>query len=152
MATVKRKTTVSVRADQIWASLIGNPSRSASWLTPFRGLEEKVTPPVRHGVRFGARIGNLIGKIRVVDAVRGRKLRWKVGPGRLLAMGMGMKGTLWFHPLSDGSTRVQLTMELPPMGPLMRMRTGLNPKGERTRTIECIKARGSPDAAARSPP
>lgn len=147
MATVKRETIIPTRAEDIWEDLIQDPNGWSAWLTPLRGLDEKVTPPVKRGMRFGASVGNLSATIRVVDAVRGRKLRWKAGPGPLLAMGMGMKGTLWFHPLSNGSTQVQLTMKSPPMmGPLMRMMTGLNPKDEMTKTILRIKELGSPAA------
>ena len=98
MATIKRETTVETSGSEIWNSLIQDPNGWPTWLTPLRGLEEKAAAPVRAGSRFGARIGNLSGKIQVVEATTGQKLRWKAGPAPLLAMGMGMKGTLEFHP------------------------------------------------------
>ncbi len=140
MATIKREATVNTTGNEIWSSLIQDPNTWPTWLTPLRGLEEKAQSPVRAGARFGARIGNLSGKIRVVEATTGQKLRWKAGPGPLLAMGMGMKGTLEFHPSGNGSTHVHLTMKSPPMmGPIMKMMTGLNPKDEMTKTIGRIK-------------
>lgn len=140
MATVKRETTVQTTGTEIWTSLIRDPNDWPTWLTPLRGLEEKVAPPVQAGTRFGAKIGNVSGKIRVTEATSGQKLRWKAGPGPLLAMGMGMKGTLEFHPSSNGSTHVHLTMKSPPMmGPMMKMMTGLDPKDEMTKTIGRIK-------------
>ena len=140
MATVKRDTTVKATGTEIWGSLIEDPNNWPSWLTPLRGLEEKAESPVRAGTGFGARIGNLSGKIKVTEATSGQKLRWKAGPGPLLAMGMGMKGTLEFHPTGNGSTHVHLTMKSPPMmAPMMKMMTGLNPKDEMTKTIGRIK-------------
>ena len=140
MATIKRETTVQATGAEIWGSLIEDPNNWPSWLTPLRGLEEKAESPVRAGAGFGARIGDLSGKIKVTEATSGQKLRWKAGPGPLLAMGMGMKGTLEFHPTGNGSTHVHLTMKSPPMmAPMMKMMTGLNPKDEMTKTIGRIK-------------
>ena len=140
MATIKRETTVETSGSEIWNSLIQDPNGWPTWLTPLRGLEEKAAAPVRAGSRFGARIGNLSGKIQVVEVTTGQKLRWKAGPAPLLAMGMGMKGTLEFHPTGNGSTHVHLTMKSPPMmAPVMKMMTGLNPKDEMTKTIGRIR-------------
>jgi hypothetical protein len=101
-----------------------------------------VTPTVSAGQSFGARIGNLSGKIKVVEAVKGKKLRWKAGPGPLLAMGMGMKGTLELHP-HNGATHVHLTMKSPPMmSPLMQAMLGLKTADEMTKTINRIKDLG----------
>ena len=72
-------------------------------------------------------------------AITGKKLRWKAGPGPLLAMGMGMKGTLELHAHS-GTTHVHLTMKSPPMmRPMMQAMTGLNTADEMTKTINRIK-------------
>lgn len=142
MATIERETTVSSSAEEIWANLIQDPNHWTDWLTPLRGLEEKVTPSVSQGMSFGARIGNLSGKIKVVEAVKGKKLRWKAGPGPLLAMGMGMKGTLEFHA-RDGATHVHLTMKSPPMmRPMMQAMTGIKVADEMTKTINRIKELG----------
>ena len=144
MATIKREATIDTTGEEIWTNLIQDPNRWTDWLTPLRGLEEKVTTPVSAGMSFGARIGNLSGKVRVLEAAKGEKLRWKAGPGPLLAMGMGMKGTLEFHT-SGGQTHVHLTMKSPPMmGPMMKMMTGLNPKDEMTKTINRIKDLSEP--------
>lgn len=140
MATIKRETTVATTSDQIWASLIKDPNTWTSWLTPLRGLEGRADAPVRAGQKFSARIGNVSGQIRVAEAREGKKLRWRAGPGPLLAMGMGMKGTLEFTPAGNGSTKVDLTMKSPPMiGGMMKMMTGLKPKDEMTKTIARIK-------------
>jgi hypothetical protein len=142
MATVKRETTVSASPEEIWTNLIEDPNHWSDWLTPLRGLEEKVTPRVSQGVSFGARIGNLGGKIKVVEAVTGKKLRWKAGPGALLAMGMGMKGTLELHA-KNGATHVHLTMKSPPMmRPMMQAMTGIKVADEMTKTINRIKELG----------
>lgn len=139
MATVKREATVRRAGEEIWTGLIQDPNRWQDWLTPLRGLEERVDQPVRAGMRFGARIGNLSGQIRVVEADRGKRLRWKAGPGPLLAMGMGMKGTLELHPSGD-ATHVHLTMKSPPMmRPMMQAMTGLKVADEMTKTINRIK-------------
>ena len=90
---------------------------------------------MERGQSFPARIGNLGAKIKVVEAAEGEKLRWKVGPGPLLAMGMGMKGTLEFEPKGD-ATHVHLTMKSPPM---MQSMTGLNTADEMTKTIAKLK-------------
>lgn len=88
---------------------------------------------------FGARIGNLSGKVKVVEAVKGKKLRWKAGPGPLLAMGMGMKGTLELEQ-KGGTTHVHLRMKSPPMmRPMMQAMTGLNTADEMTKTINRIR-------------
>ena len=142
MAAIERETTVSASAEEVWTNLIQDPNHWNDWLTPLRGLEEKVTPSVSAGLSFGARIGNLSGKIKVVEAVKGKKLRWKAGPGPLLAMGMGMKGTLEFHP-HNGATHVHLTMKSPPMmSPLMQAMLGLKTADEMTKTINRIKELG----------
>jgi hypothetical protein len=108
MATIERETTVGASPEELWDDLIRDPNHWTDWLTPLRGLEEQVTSPVAPGLSFGVRIGNLSGKIEVVEAVAGKKLRWKAGPGPLLAMGMGMKGTLELHT-HNGVTHVHLT-------------------------------------------
>jgi len=139
MATTKREATVNISPDEIWAKLINDPNHWSDWLTPIRGLEERVTPRVSKGQSFGARIGNLSGKVKIVEAVTGKKLRWKAGPGPLLAMGMGMKGTLEFHT-QNGATHVHLTMKSPPMmRPMMQAMTGLKTADEMTKTINRIK-------------
>lgn len=139
MATIERETTVSASPEEVWTRLIQDPNHWPDWLTPLHGLEEKVTPRVSAGQSFGARIGNLSGKIKVVEAVTGKKLRWKAGPGPLLAMGMGMKGTLEFHS-KNGATHVHLTMKSPPMmRPMMQAMTGLKTADEMTKTINRIK-------------
>ncbi len=139
MATIERETTVGVSPEELWAKLVNDPNHWTDWLTPLRGLEERVTPRVSEGLSFGARIGSLSGKIKVVEAITGKKLRWKAGPGPLLAMGMGMKGTLEFHA-RNGATHVHLTMTSPPMmRPMMQAMTGLNTADEMTKTINRIK-------------
>ena len=139
MATIDRETTVLASGEEIWTNLIQDPNHWTDWLTPLRGLEEKVTPSVSQGMSFGARIGTLSGKIKVVEAVKGKKLRWKAGPGPLLAMGMGMKGTLELEP-RGGRTYVHLRMKSPPMmRPMMQAMTGLNTADEMTKTINRIK-------------
>lgn len=91
------------------------------------------------GQSFPVRIGNLGAKIKVVEASEGKKLRWKAEPGPLLAMGMGMKGTLELEPKGD-LTHVQLTMKSPPMmRPVMQSMTGLNTADEMTKTIQRLK-------------
>ena len=142
MATIERETTVSASGEEIWANLIQDPNHWNDWLTPVRGLEEKVSPQVGAGQSFGARIGNLSGKIKVVEAVEGKKLRWKAGSGPLLAMGMSMKGTLEFQQ-RNGATHVHLTMTSPPMmSPLMQAMIGLKVDDEMTKTINRIKELG----------
>jgi hypothetical protein len=142
MATIEREANVSASGEEIWANLIQDPNHWSDWLTPLLGLEEKVSPPVRAGQSFGARIGNLSGKIKVVEAVKGKKLRWKAGPGPLLVMGMGMKGTLEFQQ-RNGATHVHLTMKSPPMmSPMMQAMIGLKVDDEMTKTIDRIKELG----------
>lgn len=139
MATIDRETTVHASGEEIWTRLIQDPNHWNDWLTPLRGLEQKVTPLVSQGMSFGASIGNLSGKVKVVEAVKGKKLRWKVGPGPLLAMGMGMKGTLELEP-KGGTTHVHLRMKSPPMmRPMMQAMTGLNTADEMTKTINRIR-------------
>ena len=139
MATVKRETTVGRSSNGIWSRLINDPNGWSEWLTPLRGIDEKVGTPVAAGQSFPVRLGNLSAKMKVVEATEGRKLRWKAGPGPLLAMGMGMKGTLEFESKGE-STHVQLTMKSPPMmRPMMQSMTGLNTAEEMTKTIERIK-------------
>ncbi len=139
MATIEREITVSASGDEIWTNLIQDPNHWNDWLTPLRGLEERVTPAVSRGMSFGVRIGNLSGKIKVVEAVKGKKLRWKAGPGPLLAMGMGMKGTLELES-KNGKTHVHLKMKSPPMmRPMMQAMTGLNTADEMTKTINRIR-------------
>lgn len=138
MATVNRETTIRASADKIW-SLFEDPSRWPEWFTPLRGLEERVTGSIREGSEFSGRLGKLSGKIRVLEAKSGRRLRWKAGPAMMLAMGMGMKGTLELQS-NGNSTRVVLKHKTPMMmGPMMKMMSGLNPKDEMTRTISRIK-------------
>ena len=139
MATIERETTVSASGTEIWTNLIQEPNHWQEWLTPLRGLEERVKSPVVSGLSFGARIGNLSGKIKVVEVIEGKKLRWKAGPGPLLAMGMGMKGSLELAP-KNGGTDVHITMKSPPMmRPMMQAMTGLNTADEMTKTISRIK-------------
>jgi uncharacterized protein YndB with AHSA1/START domain len=138
MATVNRETTVRASADKIW-SLFEDANRWPEWLTPVRGLEENVAGSVREGSEFSARLGKVSGKIRVLEASRGRRLRWKAGPAMMLAMGMGMKGTLELQG-NGNTTRVLLKHKTPMMmGPMMRMMSGLNPKEEMTKTVSRIK-------------
>jgi hypothetical protein len=140
MATIEREISVDASGRQIWSKLIADPNRWGDWLTPVKGLSEAVDEPIAPGLSFGARIGNLSGKIEVVEAIEGKKLRWKAGPGPLVAMGMGMKGTLELDS-HDGHTRVHLTMKSPPMmRPMMQAMTGLNTSDEMTETINRIKA------------
>ena len=142
MATIERETTVGAAGRELWASLIADPNHWQDWLTPLQGLDETVASPVAPGLSFGARIGNLSGKIKVVEVIEGKKLRWKAGPGPLLAMGMGMKGTLELEP-KNGGTHVHLTMKSPPMmRPMMQAMTGLNTADEMTKTINRIKELG----------
>ncbi len=143
MATISRETTVHASADAIWSSLFEDPNRWPDWLTPIRGLEEKASGPVRAGTELSVRLGNMGGKIRVIEATRGQRLRWKAGPSMLLAMGTGMKGSLEFQRAANGSTRAVLKMKSPMMlGPMMRMMSGLNLKDEMTKTINRIKELG----------
>ena len=138
MATVKRETTVNASPEEIWTNLIQDPNHWTDWLTPLRGLEEKVSPQVSAGQSFAARIGNLSGKVKV-EAVAGKKLRWKAGPGPLLAMGMGMKGTLELHG-SNGTTHVDLTMKSPPMmRSMMQAMTGFKVADEMTNSVNRIR-------------
>jgi len=140
MATITREATVQATGDAIWGSLIEDPNRWTDWLTPVRGLEERVKPPVHDGLEFSVRLGKISGKIRVTEATRGKRLRWRAGPPMALAMGMGMKGSLEFQQAGNGSTRVVLKMKSPMMmGPMMKMMAGLNPKDEMTKTINRIK-------------
>ena len=142
MATIERETTVSGSPEELWAKLVSDPNHWSDWLTPLRGLEEKVSARVSEGQSFGARIGNLSGKVKVVEATEGKKLRWKAGPGPLLAMSMGMKGTLELHA-HNGSTHLHLTMKSPPMmRPMMQAMTGLKTADEMTKTITRIKELG----------
>ncbi len=139
MATIERETTVGRSSDEIWSRLIKDPNGWTEWLTPLRGIDEKVDTPVAAGQSFSVRLGNLSAKIKVVEATEGRRLRWKAGPGPLLAMGMGMKGTLEFESKGE-STHVQLTMKSPPMmRSLMQSMVGLKAADEMTKTIERIK-------------
>lgn len=110
MATVTREATVKATGESIWSSLIEDPNRWTDWLTPVRGLEERVKQPVHDGLEFSVRLGKISGKIRVTEATRGKRLRWNAGPPMALAMGMGMK-----------------------------MMAGLDPKDEMTKTINRIK-------------
>lgn len=141
MATIVREATVNATGDSIWSSLIEDPNHWTEWLTPIRSLEERVSGPVRQGTEFGIRLGNLSGKFRVIEVAKGERLRWKAGPAMMLAMGMGMKGTLEFQRAGNGATRVLLRMKTPMMmGPMMKMMSGLNPKDEMTKTIARIKS------------
>ncbi|MFQ5933427.1 MAG: SRPBCC family protein [Dehalococcoidia bacterium] len=139
MAIIKRETTVKASADSVWISLIDDPNRWGEWLTPIRGVEERVEEPVREGLEFHVQLGKLSAKVKVTEAVPGSRLRWKAGPGMMMAMGMSMRGTLEFQPV-NGATHVFLRMVTPMMmGPMMRMMSGLNPKEEMTKTIERIR-------------
>jgi len=143
MATINRETTVQASPETIWSSLFEDPNRWPTWLTPIRGLEERASGPVRPGTELSVRLGNIGAKIRVIEATRGQRLRWRAGPPMLLAMGSGMKGSLEFQPTAQGATRVLLTMKSPMMlGPMMKMMSGLNPKDEMTKTINRIKELG----------
>ncbi len=142
MATIERETTVNAGGREIWTNLIADPNHWDDWLTPLQGFAETVESPVAPGLSFGVRIGNLSGKIKVVEVIEGKKLRWKAGPGPLLAMGMGMKGTLELES-KNGQTHVHLTMKSPPMmRPMMQAMTGLNTADEMTKTINRIKELG----------
>jgi Polyketide cyclase / dehydrase and lipid transport len=143
MATINREATVHSSADTLWSSLFEDPNRWPDWLTPVRGLEERASSPVHAGSELGVRLGNMGGKIRVLEATKGTRLRWKAGPSMLLAMGTGMNGSLDIHPTGNGATHVHLTMKSPLMlGPLVRMMSGLNLKDEMTKTIGRIKELG----------
>jgi uncharacterized protein YndB with AHSA1/START domain len=142
MSTVNLKTTVQASPESVWTTLFEDPNQWPRWLSPLRGLEEAVSGPIREGTEFHVRIGKLSGKVRVVEATRGRRLRWSAGPGMMLAMGMGMKGTIELQR-SDGSTHVSLTHKAPTMMmPMMKMMSGLDPKQEMTETISRIKHLG----------
>ncbi len=92
-------------------------------------------------------LGNIGAKLRVLEATKGQRIRWKAGPPMLLAMGTGMKGSLEFRGTGNGVTHVQLKMKSPLMlGPLMKMMSGLNPKDEMTKTINRIKELGERSA------
>jgi Polyketide cyclase / dehydrase and lipid transport len=143
MATINREATVHSSADTLWSKLFEDPNRWPDWLTPVRGLEERASGPVRAGSELSARLGNIGGKIRVTEATRGQRLRWKAGPPMLLAMGTGMKGSLELHATGNGSTHVHLKMKSPLMlGPMLKMMSGLNLKDEMTKTIGRIKELG----------
>lgn len=147
MATINRETTVHASADTIWANLFEDPNRWPDWLTPIRGLEERASGPVRAGTELSVRLGNMGGKIRVTEVTKGQRLSWKAGPGMLLAMGTGMKGSLEFQKAGNGSTRVVLKMRSPMMlGPMMKMMSGLKLKDEMTKTIGRIKELGEKTA------
>lgn len=142
---ITRETTVRATGDAIWSSLIEDPNRWTEWLTPVRGIEEKVGVPVRVGTEFSVRLGKMGGKVRVTEATKGQRLRWKAGPSMMMAMGMAMKGTLELERTGNGATHVVLKMTTPmgPMGSMMmRMMAGLNPKNEMTATINRIKSLG----------
>lgn len=143
MATIDREATVHASADALWSSLFADPNRWPEWLTPVRGLEERADSPVSAGTELSVQLGNIGAKIRVLEATRGQRLRWKAGPPMLLAMGTGMKGTLELHGTGNGETHVHLKMKSPLMlGPLMKMMSGLDPKDEMTKTINRIKELG----------
>jgi Polyketide cyclase / dehydrase and lipid transport len=143
MATINRETTVQAAPDTLWSNLFEDPNRWPDWLTPIRGLEERASGPVRSGTELSARLGNMGGKVRVTEATRGQRLRWKAGPPMLLAMGTGMKGSLDFQRAGNGSTRVVLKMKSPLMlSPMLKMMSGLNLKDEMTKTIGRIKELG----------
>lgn len=139
---ITREATTSATGDQIWGNLIEDPKRWGDWLTPISSFEERPSGPVRAGSEFSVRLGKMGGKIRVKEAVHGKRLRWQAGPSMMLAMGMGMTGTLEFAP-ANGSTHVLLRMKTPmgPMGKMMmRMMAGLKPDDEMTETIARIKS------------
>src|SRR5579859_2640836 len=143
MATINREATVHASAEALWSNLFADPNGWPNWLTPVRGLEERASAPARAGSELRVRLGNIGAKIRVLEATTGKQLRWKAGPSALLAMGMGMKGSVEIHSTGNGSTHVHLTMKSPPMmGPMMKMMSGLNPKDEMTKTINRIKELG----------
>lgn len=142
MAVIKRETTVKASADSVWANLIYDPNRWGEWLTPIKSVEERVGESVREGLEFHVQLGRLSAKVKVTEAVPGQRLKWKAGPGMMMAMGMSMRGTLEFRSV-NGSTQVFLKMVTPMMmGPMMRMMSGLNPKEEMTKTITQIKRLG----------
>lgn len=139
MATIEREATVNASADQIWGGLISDPNNWPSWLGPLEGLEEKVSPPVAGGMKFGAKIGNMSGKIRILEAEKGRRIRWRAGPGPLVAMGMGMGITIDFSGSGD-STKVNLTAKSTPMmGGMIKAMTGIDPEEAMTNTVNSIK-------------
>lgn len=143
MATIDRETTVHTSADALWSSLFEDPNRWPEWLTPVRGLEERASSPVHAGTELSVQLGNIGAKIRVLEATRGKRLRWKAGPPMLLAMGTGMRGSLEFEGKGNGDTHVHLRMRSPLMlGPLMKMMSGLDPKAEMTKTIDRIRELG----------
>lgn len=144
MSTVTRDATVYASSERIWARLIEDPNCWTEWLTPVRSLEEKVTTPTRQGLEFGVRLGKLAGKVRVTEVATARRLSWKTGPSMMMAMGIGMKGSLHIEPTQDDhATKVHLEMKSPmgPMGPMMmRMMAGLDTKKEMTASIDKLKA------------
>ncbi len=147
---ITREATVRAPADAIWSALIADPNGWTDWLTPVRGIEERVSAPVHEGTEFSVRLGRIGGKIRVTEAAKGQRLRWKAGPSMMMAMGMAMKGTLEFERTGNGSTQVLLKMKTPmgPMGSMMmRMMAGLSAKDEMTKTIGRIKSLGEKAAA-----
>ncbi len=142
MAIIKRETTVSTTAPDLWERLISDPNVWPDWLTPLRGFDETVSGPVKAGASYSARLGNMSTKIKVKEVTNGKRLRWAGGPSMMLAMGSGMRGTLTFTPDGEG-TKVNLTMVTPMMfAPMMKMMTGLNTGEEMTKTIGKIKELG----------
>lgn len=142
MSKIVKQTTVRVGAEQVWARLVEDPNHWSDWLTPVRRCEAPVQATVAQGLEFPVLLGKMSGKILVTEVTRARRLRWRAGPAMMLAMGMGMKGTMGLEPDGSGGTRVTLEMRLP-MGPMgsMMMRTmaGLDSKDEMTRTIGRVK-------------
>jgi hypothetical protein len=140
VSTIRREATVQATGDRIWEQLIADPNGWSRWLTPVRGVEEHVSGPTHEGTEFSVRLGKIGGKVKVTEAVPGQRLRWKAGPAMMLAMGMGMRGTLELRRGGNGATRVLLEMRTPAMmTPMMKMMSGLDPEREMTQTISRIR-------------
>lgn len=97
------------------------------------------------GQSFPVRLGNLGAKIKVVEAIEREKLRWKAAPGPLLAMGMGMKGTLEFESKGDSTGRPNLSRD----GARRGLRSSIPPESD-VGGLEQAKARQRELAEAQS--
>lgn len=141
MPTVKKDIWVDAQPEKIWSRLISDPNRWDHWLTPIRGYEERVTGEVAKGLEFHVQIGKIGGaKIKVVEAVPARRLRWNAGPAMAHMMRMPMRGTLELEPQGQ-RTHATLKMKTPMMMvPMMKMLSGINAKREMEDSISRIKS------------